>query len=136
MWAVVLYRRPLVAGMLIGLASGTIYYPIFLLPLWCSFYWDRGVKRFLTGVLIAIGALVLTLCLTAGSIDGFVEHLTQMFGVRLPQRENLQGIWRGRILEPAVSTADPGGVHGAGDQLRRLAGAEAPGHADQLHARR
>ena len=37
-------------GMLIGLASGTIYYPIFLLPLWCSYYWERGVKRFLTGV--------------------------------------------------------------------------------------
>jgi hypothetical protein len=93
-WAVVLYRRPLAAGILIGLASGTIYYPIFLLPLWCSFYWERGVKRFLTGVLVAIAALVLTLALTAISFDGFKEHLTQMFGVRLPRTENLQGIWR------------------------------------------
>jgi hypothetical protein len=93
-WAIVSYRRPLVAGILIGLASGTIYYPIFLLPLWCSYYWDRGVKRFLLGVLIAIGALVITLALTAGSFEGFLRHLSQMFGVRIPRTENLQGIWR------------------------------------------
>ena len=30
-WAVVMYRRPLVAGAMIGLAFGTIYYPVFLL---------------------------------------------------------------------------------------------------------
>lgn len=92
-WAVVLYRRPLAAGILIGLASGTIYYPIFLLPLWCSFYWERGLKRFLTGVLVAIVTMVVTMALTAGS-EEFANHLTQMFGVRLPRTENLQGIWR------------------------------------------
>jgi hypothetical protein len=99
-WAIVLYRRPMLAGILIGLASGTIYYPIFLLPLWCSFYWDRGVKRFLTGVLLSIGALVLTLYLTRDSMAGFFEHLTQMFGVRLPKQENLQGIWREQFWNP------------------------------------
>jgi hypothetical protein len=94
-WAIVCYRRPLLAGMFIGLASGTIYYPVFLLPLWCSFYWERGLKRFLIGVFLTIGVLVLSLALTAGSLDGFVRHLSQMFGVRLPRVENLQGIWRG-----------------------------------------
>lgn len=93
-WAAALYRRPLAAGALIGMASGTIYYPIFLLPLWCSFYWERGVKRFLGGFLIAIGALVISLALTAGSPERFLTHLYQMFGVRLPLQENLQGIWR------------------------------------------
>jgi hypothetical protein len=99
-WAIVLYRRPLLSGILIGLASGTIYYPIFLLPLWCSFYWERGVKRFLSGVLIAIAALVLTLALTAGNFDRFLAHLWQMFGVRLPRTENLQGIWRKDFWNP------------------------------------
>jgi hypothetical protein len=99
-WAVVLYRRPLAAGILIGLASGTIYYPIFLLPLWCSFYWDRGIKRFLCGVLIAILALVLTLALTAITFEDFKEHLWQMFGVRLPRTENLKGIWREGFWNP------------------------------------
>lgn len=93
-WAVVLYRRPFAAGLLIGLASGTIYYPIFLLPLWCSFYWDRGVKRFAVGVLVAISVLIVSLYFTAGNLDRFFDDLRQMFGVRLPRLEHLQGIWR------------------------------------------
>ena len=48
-WAIVMYRRPLLAGAMIGLAFGTIYYPVFLLPLWISFYWQRGLTRFLIG---------------------------------------------------------------------------------------
>lgn len=93
-WAVVLYRRPMIAGLLIGLASGTIYYPFFLLPLWCSFYWDRGVKRFATGFLIAIAALMISMAISAGSPDRFLAHLRQMFGIRWPRLEHLQGIWR------------------------------------------
>ena len=36
-------------GTLLGLAMGLFYYPFFLLPLWCSFYWQRGVLRFAAG---------------------------------------------------------------------------------------
>jgi hypothetical protein len=93
-WAVVLYRRPMLAGILIGLASGTIYYPFFLLSLWCSFYWDRGVKRFAVGFLIAIAALMISMAISAGSPDRFLGHLRQMFGIRWPRLEHLQGIWR------------------------------------------
>ena len=93
-WAVVLYRRPFIAGMMIGLASGTIYYPAFLIPLWCSFYWDRGLKRFAGGVVLMIGILVLTLAFTATDSERFFDHLLQMFGLRLPTTANLQGIWR------------------------------------------
>jgi hypothetical protein len=92
--AILLYRWPLLAGVFIGLASGTIYYPIFLLPLWCSFYWERGLKRFVAGVLMSILALVITLAATAGNVDLFLMNLAQMFGVRLPRTENLHGIWR------------------------------------------
>ena len=38
-WAVVAYRRPMIAGVFMGMAVGVIYYPWFLLPLWCGFYW-------------------------------------------------------------------------------------------------
>ena len=92
-WSVVFYRRPLLAGMMIGLASGTIYYPAFLLPLWCSFYWERGVKRFLTGVVLMIGVLVLTMAFIATSSEEFFKHLLQMFGLRLPTTTHLGGIW-------------------------------------------
>ncbi len=92
-WAVVLYRRPLLAGMMIGLASGTIYYPAFLLPLWCSFYWLRGMKRFLTGVSLMLAVLVITMAVTATSMERFLDNLQQMFGLRLPSTTNLGGIW-------------------------------------------
>ena len=93
-WAVVFYRRPLLAGMMLGLAAGTIYYPAFMLPLWCSFYWSRGQKRFLTGVLLMIAVLVITMAVTATSTDLFVQRLLQMFGLRLPASTNLGGIWQ------------------------------------------
>ena len=93
-WAIVFYRRPFLAGLMIGLASGTVYYPAFLIPLWCSFYWQRGLKRFVTGVLLMLGILVLTMAVTATSTEQFLEHLQQMFGLRLPQSANLGGIWQ------------------------------------------
>ena len=93
-WAVVFYRKPMLAGMMIGLASGTIYYPVFLLPLWCSFYWPRGLKRFVTGVLLMLAVLVGTLAATATSSEQFVDQLLQMFGLRLPATSNLGGIWK------------------------------------------
>ena len=93
-WAAVLYRRPMLAGMMIGLAAGTIYYPIFLLPLWCSFYWDRGLKRFLSGVLLMIGVLVITMAFTSTSSERFLANLVQMFGLRMPVSTDLEGIWK------------------------------------------
>src|SRR4029450_4785981 len=60
LWAVVLYRRPGLAGMFIGLALSVFYYPLFLLPLWISFYWQRGLARFLVGVLGSVAVMVLS----------------------------------------------------------------------------
>ena len=94
-WAVVFYRRPMLSGMMIGLAAGgTIYYPIFLLPLWCSFYWDRGLKRFVSGVLLMVGVLVITMAFTSTSTEKFLANLVQMFGLRVPVSADLQGIWK------------------------------------------
>lgn len=97
-WAVVLYRRPHLAGAMIGLAFGTVYYPMFLLPLWVTFYWRRGAVRFLIGLLAAIGVLVLVLALT--SIDGpmFLDSLRTMFVVRFPVLAD-SGVW-GRFWRP------------------------------------
>lgn len=93
-WAVVLYRRPFWSGIMIGLACGTIYYPLFLLPLWCSFYWNQGLRRFATGVLLTVAVLIVSLALTTAETESFFDHLVRMFGFRLPLTEHLQGIWQ------------------------------------------
>ncbi len=57
-WAFVAYRKPIVSGCLIGLACGTLYFPIFLLPLWMVFYGRKGALRF-TGALVAVAAVLI-----------------------------------------------------------------------------
>jgi hypothetical protein len=93
LWAVAAYRRPFIAGALVGLATGTIYYPVFLLPLWCSFYWERGVRRFALGVAAALAALVAALWFTSPETTVFLGQLRQMFGWIFPNDVSLEGFW-------------------------------------------
>ena len=99
-WAVAAYRRPAVAGGLIGLAIGTIYYPVFLLPLWCSFYWERGVRRFAAGVAAALGTLVFALWCTSPDAGVFLGQLRQMFGWILPSAVSVEGFWALPFTDP------------------------------------
>jgi hypothetical protein len=93
-WAIVFYRRPLFSGAMLGLAFGTIYYPMFLLPLWISFYWRRGLVRFLLGFLAMVAVLVLTLAFTSSDMAMFLARLQQMFGIQFPVAEHLRGAWQ------------------------------------------
>jgi hypothetical protein len=93
LWAMVAYRRPFWSGLLIGLAAGVAYYPIFLLPLWFSFYWDKGAVRFAIGVVSALALCILGLWFTAIDTGNWLSQLQQMFGFWLPVMEGLRGIW-------------------------------------------
>jgi hypothetical protein len=90
-WAVLCYRRPLTAGVLIGLASGLVYFPLFLLPLWISFYWRRGLMRFTSGVVAMLVAMAVSLIFIPHA--SYWENLQQMVGLWLPHQEGLEGIW-------------------------------------------
>jgi hypothetical protein len=64
-WAVYFYRRPRVAGWLLGLATGTVMFPALLFPLWFGFYSRRGAgafaKSFLSAVAVSVGILFLAM---------------------------------------------------------------------------
>ena len=92
-WAIVMYRRPLLAGAMIGLAFGTIYYPVFLLPLWISFYWERGLLRFLIGVLAMVGLLVAVLAFTSSRHADVCRRAEADVRLRFPVSDNLSGVW-------------------------------------------
>lgn len=98
-WAVVFYRRPLVAGAFIGLAIGAVYYPAFLLPLWLSFYWARGRGRFVIGVTATLAVLVASLALTSSDWAGFVAQVRGMFSWTVELDQEPVGFWT--IIEPA-----------------------------------
>lgn len=91
--ALVSFRIPWLAGVLLGLATGVSYYPIFLLPLWSSFYWERGVKPFLIGVAAALGVCIFGLAFTSPDVMFFIQQLRAMFGFLLPRTAGLEGIW-------------------------------------------
>ena len=67
-WAFVAYRRVAVAGALLGLACGTLFFPIFLLPLWAAFYGRRGWLKFLLAVGGMTLVMVAALWLLAGPV--------------------------------------------------------------------
>ena len=92
-WAVVTYRRPMIAGLFLGLAIGVIYYPLFLLPLWISFYWQRGLLRICAGVVIALTFAIGIVALNS-SDDAFIMDLQQMLGIATPRLTNLEGFWK------------------------------------------
>jgi len=94
LWAAVCFRIPWLAGLLIGLATGVAYYPLFLLPLWASFYWERGWKKFLIFVVSGIVICVIGVSLLT-SVDsaGIIAQLRSMFGFWYPRMDDLKGIW-------------------------------------------
>lgn len=58
-WAIFCYRRPVLAGMFFGIATGTAYFVVMCLPAWWGFYRQRGAVRFLGAYALSAG-LVLT----------------------------------------------------------------------------
>jgi hypothetical protein len=93
-WAVLFYRRPVLSGAMVGLAFGTIYYPLFLLPLWIGFYWQRGLWRFLIGASAMVVLLVVALVFTSSDAATFWASFRQMFGLRVPVVDDLAGAWQ------------------------------------------
>src|SRR5262249_24856167 len=65
-WSVFGYRRPILAGAMLGAAVGCVFFPVLTLPVWLSFYKGRWAGRFGGAVLLAealclavIGAVLL-----------------------------------------------------------------------------
>jgi hypothetical protein len=92
-WAIAFYRRPWLSGIFVGMATGVFYYPLFLLPLWISFYWRRGRWRFISGVFTMIAVLAFSLIFVSTDASHYLEQLVRMFGIWYPRMDNLQGIW-------------------------------------------
>lgn len=76
-WAIWAYRRPFVSGTLLGLASAMMFFPVFLLPLWGTFYGKRGGLRFGTAVVLTAAVIVSSLLLLS---NDSATLLTQLLG--------------------------------------------------------
>jgi hypothetical protein len=96
-WAVYFYRRPVLSGWLLGLATGSAFFPLLLFPLWVGFYLRRGAVRFSVSFVSAVGVSLGVLALALWW-DGWltanvrVETLSEWLPWKRPQAESL---WTG-----------------------------------------
>lgn len=77
LWAFVAFRRPAIAGVFMGLACGTLLFPIFLLPLWVAYYGKKRAIRFGTAVAIVTVLLTASIAFISADLQSFVA---QTFG--------------------------------------------------------
>ncbi|MEO1997425.1 MAG: hypothetical protein ABGZ17_19380, partial [Planctomycetaceae bacterium] len=97
-WAIAAYRRPLVSGTLLGLACGTLLFPVFLLPLWVAFYGRQGRWRFLAALVSVAGILLGTFALTSTNVSSFSQQTIgaldlKIFDFRSWHPDFGDGIW-------------------------------------------
>ncbi|HWL07776.1 MAG TPA: hypothetical protein VNQ76_05210 [Planctomicrobium sp.] len=82
-WAFVCFRKPIVAGVLLGLACGTLAFPVFLLPIWAAFYGRKGAGRFVLALGCVALVLVGSFAMTTADSDSFVQKTVGSVNVAL-----------------------------------------------------
>jgi hypothetical protein len=101
LWAVAAYRRPFTAGLLLGLSTGLAIIPMFMIPLWVSFYWQRGWTRFAVGLLTSL-ALTITFCsVSSGGLGALGSQILSLFSAEAPGPgfwSQHEPVWRIPIL--------------------------------------
>lgn len=93
LWAIALYRRPLFAASFLAIAANLVFYPIFLIPLWGSFYWKRGYFRFLAGLFFIYALFLNLLFWNATTYHTFGNQLASMFGKYCFLADDPNGAW-------------------------------------------
>jgi hypothetical protein len=98
LWAIYTYRRPILTGLLLGIAAGSTFFPLLLFPLWFGFYRGRGAARFTFGFLMATSlSLMLTgiILISNGELRSSLNialSLSDWQAWKVPQTESL---WTG-----------------------------------------
>lgn len=95
-WAIVAYRRPLVSGVLLGLACSMMFFPVFLLPLWIAFYGRRGGLRFVGAAIVATFALAVSLIALSHNTESYWNDLAQYLPDIKGNFDSVDGFWRGK----------------------------------------
>ena len=75
-WAVFAYRKPMVCGLLLGLAAGSVFFPLLLFPLWFGFYRGRGAIRFSASFVLATSLSLAVTALVLWSRGEFSRYLS------------------------------------------------------------
>jgi hypothetical protein len=97
-WAVAAYRLPIVAGLFLGLAAGSVYFPALVFPLWLNFYWKRGAGRFAVAFALAAGlslAVVGLVLWHEGSLAASLKSALTLSDWQAWKAPTTEGFWQG-----------------------------------------
>jgi len=94
------YYKPMIAGGLMGLACGTVFFPAFLLPLWVAFYGRQGSIRFVAALGIVASVLIGTLALTAADSQSFIRQMIGSIDWSILQFQNGEGVGFWAAISP------------------------------------
>ncbi|MGH7226228.1 MAG: hypothetical protein ACRELF_23680, partial [Gemmataceae bacterium] len=100
-WTVLFYRRPTLAGIFLGLAAGTVFFPALVFPLWLSFYRRRGALRFGAAFAISAGLCLAIVGLILWLNDALPRSLVSSWNLSAwlpwkPPDADMPGLWQGR----------------------------------------
>jgi hypothetical protein len=71
------YRYPILTGCILGAATATTYFPLFVLPIWLSFYRGRGIGRFLSAFLLTLALVLVSIGVTLWHNGELVQSIQQ-----------------------------------------------------------
>jgi hypothetical protein len=97
-WAVACWRRPTLAGLFLGLAAGTAYFTVLVLPVWASFYWRRGMGRFLASFALTAGACLAVIGLAlwlSDDLAGAVRETLSLTAWQPWHQPTTESFWTG-----------------------------------------
>jgi hypothetical protein len=100
-WTVLFYRQPTLAGIFLGLAAGTVFFPALVFPLWLSFYRRRGARRFGLAFVVSAGLCLAIIGLVLWLNDALPRTLVSSWNLSawLPWKQpanNMPGLWQGK----------------------------------------
>ncbi len=103
-WAVICHRRPYRAGILMGLACGSMFFPIFLIPLWCVYYGRKSGIKFFASLLLVASVLFGILAATSSDPGSFFSKAVGTFDpfvLAFQGAGEIQGFWQADLVRSA-----------------------------------
>jgi hypothetical protein len=97
-WAAAAYRLPTVAGLFLGLAAGSVYFPVLVFPLWLNFYWKRGAGRFALFFSLAASLSLTVVGLVMwleGNLSANLESALKLSDWQVWRPPTTEGFWKG-----------------------------------------
>jgi hypothetical protein len=96
--AILWFRNPFISGSMLGIAAGSVFFPILLFPLWFGFYRGRGTGRFTLGFFLALSlslGATAAILLSSGEFNQYLRVALSLSDWQAWKAPKTESIWTG-----------------------------------------